>query len=386
MRFMNRKIWIGTALFMLFTMTLISSACATSRKDAALTFINSCRSPNDQEGYYANPVSAGLQIATLDNTFSAIQIINMLSGQITNSSYSNALAIYSFLDNLKDGTSGGYKDFPGSTTTLQSTYEALQIAEYLNITAMLQRTALNQNENFTMLSYNGNGGFGAYPSLKNNATIFSTYFALKILNFTGNSSLVDKSKVNSFLLSCIKSNNLFSASPNSGNTSIMATAFATMIYDDFLTNYASNVFTGARITAISLYIMNNIGQFGGFVDPTIDNVATLATTYYAVITLNNTGLQTEIPNVNNNLTNWILSHQSNKDGGFIEGDTSETSSSVLATYYAIYALNIFDSSAISQNTVMTLTQIAGSIFVIVLVIVIIALIVIVYYVRKRNKI
>ncbi|HME50816.1 MAG TPA: prenyltransferase/squalene oxidase repeat-containing protein [Candidatus Lokiarchaeia archaeon] len=383
---MNRKIVLGIAIFTIFALTMISSACATSRKDAALNFVTSCRKPVDSEGYFGNPIAPESQIATVENTFSAIQIINLLNGPVSNSTFSNALAIQSFLIDLRDGTTGGYKDFPGSVVTLQSTYQALQIAEYFDIATMLDRNDLNNNENFTKLSQNANGGFGANPSLSANATIFSTYFALKILNFTGNLtgqySVINENKVYQFLQSCGNGTDLFSGSPNSA-TSIMATAFATMIYYEFLSNF-TNLFTGPRTLAIVSYIKNNVGQYGGFIDPSIDNVATLSTTYYAVKTLSL--LNIGIPNDDNNLTNWIMNHQNNNDGGFIEGDPSQTSSSILATYYAAYALNLVDSSAMNQDTPTTLTQIAGTVFAIVLIIVIVALIVIVYYVRKRNRI
>jgi len=385
--FMNRKIFIGAAKFAMLAIvafSLISSVSAISRRDAILEFVDACQMPVQKEGYYGSPENntSPEKVTTLENTFAALEIIGILRAPITNASYPDALSIRSFLADLINST-GGVEDFDNDGNEfLSSTFQALQISKDLNIT--YNRTSLNNHMNFTVLSQNANGGFGANPSTKSNPSIFNSYYALKILNFTGNLTDPIKNQVKNFVLSCNKSDYLFSGNPDSSDTSIAATAFAAMIYKEFFPEELTNVFAEPMQTSFLAYLTSHQGADGGFFDMN-SSVPLLSTTYYAVKACSDINI--DIPGGDQHVIDWILSRQ-NFDGGFVEGTSPTTRSSMLATSFAVMALNMVRSSMdmLNGETAFSLSQIGGIVAVLVLLGVIVLLIVIAYYAKKRNRI
>jgi prenyltransferase beta subunit len=365
---LNRKVLIGATLFTIIIFSLASSVSAISRKDAIMNFVNGCQKPIDKEGYYATNNNDTAKIPTLQNTYAAFEIIGILKAPITNTSYPNALSIQSFLADLVNST-GGYEAFDGSgAENLQSTFQALEMNKMLSIKNNL--TLMNKHVNFTLKSQNANWGFGANPSSKSTPDIINTYFALKVLNITGNQSLVNMGRVHDFVLSCRKSNSMFAGNPASTDVSITATCFAVMLYNEFFKNETD--LAGTK-TAIQTYIASHRDTSGGFIDTAVDAEPLLSTTYYAVKLCDE--LVVDVPGGDDAVITWIVAQQS-LDGGFIEGKTATATSTLIGTSFAVGSINILRATLADLNadTAWTLNQIGGIVAVVVLLGVIVALI------------
>jgi prenyltransferase beta subunit len=368
---------IGAAMFTLVALSMISSVSAISKKDAILNFVKGCFQPLD--GYCGTNDVNPTKETTLESTFAALNTIGMLTPPLNVDTYDHEYDIQIFLTGIANTTQGGYRNVKGGKESVLNTYQALYIAETLEINIT---THMNKHAQFVLNSQNVNGGFGSSPSTNSSPDIINTYYALKALTITHNMTKVNMTLVRNFTLSCREGGNVFAGRPNSTDVSITATYYAIHLYQEFMP--LEHDLDGTA-TSIRTFIDTNKGASGGFIDPASGSEPLLSSTYYAVAVCKD--LDVDIPGGDVKVINWILSKQS-YDGGFIEGSSPVASSSIVATNLAVGTIYRIRPtlSDLAADTAWTLTQIAGMIAAFVLIGIIVVLVIVVYYVRKRNRI
>ncbi len=377
---LRRKLLIGATMFTLVAVSMMSSVSAISKKDAILNFVNGCYKP--LEGYYGTNVNGTAKQTTLDNTFAALNIIGKLKEPVNNVSYPNWLSIQTSLTELSNTTHGGFRNIPDGDENVLSTYQGIYISKILGIS--ITRAIMNKHADFVLKSQNVNGGFGSSPTTNTSSDIFNTYYALKVLSLTGNSSNLIRNLtiVRNFTLSCREASNVFAGTWNSTDVSIAATYFGIHLYQEFLTAWPD---LGGTVNDVRAFISDHKGPSGGFVDPAAGTEPLLSSTYYAVAICRD--FAGDIPGGDTMASEWIMS-KLNYDGGFIEGSSPLATSSMAATNFAVSALYRISPtlSVLSTDTTWTLSQIAGIVAAVVLIVVIVVLIFAAYIVRKRNRI
>lgn len=178
-----------------------------------------------------------------------------------------------------------------------------------------------------------------------NATIYSTYLAVRGYYFLDSMDEVLIDNVTEFVLNSFDSDGGFKNSPTGDDSSLSSTFFAiqTLNYLDSLNTVSSNK------TLISSYIdqfyVNDPileTHYGGYSYIPNDEIpfATIRATFEAILTLNL--LDISIPN-QETTTNWILQNQHIEDGGFSENalEGYERVSSITTTYQVVRILEDF---------------------------------------------
>ena len=195
--------------------------------------------------------------------------------------------IYQYLNDTEQA--GGGFSFLNTTMTpsLSSTFFVVQIHLLLAPSETLQNLAIHKD--WILLHNNTDGGYGNTSS-----TLLSTYYSVSLLDLLDSvNDLADKNKTLSYL-------------------------------NSFYINNPSDV--------------NNVG---GYLPDLTSKSSLLSSTYYCVMAIS---LVDEGSLNSAKTTNWVLSRQYFKDGGFadITEGKDQLSSSVIASYSAIKTLTTFD--------------------------------------------
>ncbi|MEX2718339.1 MAG: prenyltransferase/squalene oxidase repeat-containing protein [Candidatus Sigynarchaeum springense] len=381
----RRKLLIGAGMFMLVAVSMISSVSAISKKDAIMGFVNGCFNPT--EGYYGTNDNSTAKETTMESTFAAMNIISILAPPLSDRlkvGTGNLNAPLQFIITATLNNSGGFRSIPGVKETVMATYKGVYFSKLIgfkNETALM-----NSHVQFVLKSQNVNGGFGSSPSTNSTPDIFNTYYALKVLQLTGNLTNIkyNMTLVRNFTLSCRRAGSVFAGTWNSTDVSIAATYFAVRLYRDFLSSWHDLDGTAGNVSA---FLASHQHASGGFIDPAVSTEPLLSSTFYAVSICREFVSTINIPLGDDRTINWILSRQS-YTGGFIEGNSPVATASMVATDFAVSAINKIRPSLsdLYRDTDWTLSQIAGTVAAVILIIAIIALIFVAYVVKRRNRI
>ncbi|MHA1683101.1 MAG: prenyltransferase/squalene oxidase repeat-containing protein [Promethearchaeota archaeon] len=363
--------------------SIVSSATALTRRNAALNFIESC-SADRAEGFYSYPSGQGT-LASIEATNLALQIIDKFDTPVTQDSFDDELEVRNFLDEMQNKSitnGGGFRNLEGSLENVKATWQAYEIYEMFNATHTLD-TQLHVD--FVLDSFNTDvNGFGPNPSSNSTPDIFNTYYALKFLDLTENLTEVNLTLVETFVNSC-RSDDMFKGSTNSTAISIIATSFAVSLYDEFFNDTIPDRL--GVINAVVAFLTPNYDG-GAFKDPAISGDYLLSTTYWARKLLDDLGIVQSSPSDDDEIEDWIISKQAS-DGGFFEGDISNptASSSLEASYYAMITLYMINSNTppLLSDVPWELNQNVLLVSVIVVVSVILFLIVLGVFIQRKNR-
>ncbi|MFX0100608.1 MAG: hypothetical protein ACFFCS_13620 [Candidatus Hodarchaeota archaeon] len=388
------KLVIGISFLIVFVATTFAPVAARTRKVATLEFIVNCQvapEPN-QLAYVDNPGVVETAFPTLGSTIAAFRTIKIING-ITGDYTSNFTNFKLFMDQLRDQNEGGFRDYDDDdiNETLKCTYQGISFFDMFNENEKI----LPVHMEFTNKSQNvNNSGYGPNPSSNSTPDLINTYYALKIYEL--NESLEsNRSRVADFVKSCqIQPGNdyeyLFGISPNSTEPSLIATSMAVALFKSILTGVYDNITNDLAFRpAVEDYLSQGLvqGGGGGIKDPVQPTPATLSSTYWALMLSKN--IDDILLVYYEDIESWIISKQKN-DGGFVEGDTSESSasSSMEATFHAIASLKFIDSqlSAIEAEFPWDLDQDVLMITIVVLLIVIVVILILFYMYKKKNRI